>query len=59
MALKELNVPPVGGGCHCDRKVINVGENQSPGDGGVERGEINNEQEGGDRGALRGTHGDR
>ena len=58
MTLKELNVPPVGGGCHYDHEVINVGENQSPGDGGVERGDINNKQEGEDRGALGGTHGD-
>ena len=59
VTLKELNVPPVGGGRHCDHEIINVGENQSPGDGGVERRNINNKQEGGDRGALGGTHGDR
>ena len=58
MTLEELDVPPVGGGRHCDHKVINVGENQASGDGGVEGGDVNNKQKGGDRGALRSTHGD-
>ena len=44
VTLKELNVPHVGGRRHCDHEIINVGENQSPGDGGEERGDINNKQ---------------
>ena len=56
MALKELDVPPVGSGCHCDHKVINVGENQTFGDGGVEGRDVDDEQERGDGGALGGAH---
>ena len=58
MALKELNVPSVGGRCHCDHKVVNVGEDQPFGDGGVEGGDVDNEQEGRDRRALWRTHRD-
>ena len=47
----------MGSGCHCNHEVINVGEDQASGDGGVEGGEVDNEQEGGDGGALRGAHG--
>ena len=56
MALQELDVSPVRSRCHCNHKVINVGEDQAPGDGGVEGGDIDNEQEGGDGAALRGAH---
>ena len=59
MTLEELNIPPVGGGCYCDYEVINVGEDQAPGDEGVEGGDVDHEQEGRDRGALWGTHSNR
>ena len=59
MTLEELNVPPVGGGCYCDHQVINVGENQALRDEGVEGGDVDNEQDGGDRGTLWGTHSNR
>ena len=49
MTLEELDVPSVGGGCHCDHEVVNVGEYQSSGDGGVEGGDVDNKQEGRDR----------
>ena len=58
MALEELDVPSVGGRCYCDHEVINVGENQPFGDGGVEGGDVDHEQEGRDRRALGCTHGD-
>ena len=29
VALEELDIPPVRGGCYCDHKVVNVGENQA------------------------------
>ena len=51
MALQKLNVSPVGSGCHCNHEVINVGEDQASGNGGVEGGEVDNEQKGGDGGA--------
>ena len=46
----------MGSRCHCDHKVINVGEDQALGDGGVEGGDIDNEQEWRDGGALRSAH---
>ena len=58
MTLEELDVPSVGGRRHCDHEVINVGENQTLRNGGVEGGDVDNKQEGGDGGALRCTHGD-
>ena len=58
MTLEELDVPSVRGGRHCDHDVVNVAENQALGDVVMERGDVNNKQEGGDRGALRGTHSD-
>ena len=57
--MEKVDVPSVGGRRHCDHEVINVGENQSFRDGGVEGGDENNKQNRGDRGALRGTPGDR
>ena len=47
----------MGSGCYCNHEVINVGEDQSSGNGGVEGGDVDNEQEGGDGRALRGAHG--
>ena len=58
MTLEKLDVPSVGGGGNCDHKVINVGEDQAPRDFGVEGGDVDNKQEGGDRGALGGSPGD-
>ena len=58
MTLEELDVPSVGGGGHRDHEVVNVGENQALGDGGVEGGVVDDKQEGRDRRALRGAHGD-
>ena len=59
VTLEELNVPSVGGGRHCDYKIVNVGEDQAFGDEGVEGGDVDYEQKGGDRGALWGTHSNR
>ena len=56
MALQELNVSPMGRGCYCDHEVINVGEDQASGNEGVEGGDVDNEQEGRDGGALWGAH---
>ena len=58
MALEDLDVPSVRGRCDCDYEVINVGENQSSGDGGVEGGDVDDEQEGRDRRALGCTQSD-
>ena len=59
VTLEELNVPPVRGGYYFYHEVINVGEDQALGDGVVDGRDLDNEQEGGDRGALWGTHSNR
>ena len=59
MTLEELDVPSVGGRCHCDHEVVNVGVDQSFRDGGVEGGDVDHEQEGRDRRVLGCTYGDR
>ena len=43
VALKELDVPPMGGRCNCDHEVINVGENQASGYERMEGRHVNNE----------------
>ena len=52
MALEKLDVPSVGGRCNCDHEVINVGENQTSGDGGMKGGYVNDEKGGGRWGSL-------
>ena len=43
VTLKELDVPPVGGRRNCDYKVVNVGEDQASGYGGMEGGHVDDE----------------
>ena len=45
VALKELNIPPVRMSCYRDYEVINVREDQALGDGWVEGGDIDDEQQ--------------
>ena len=59
MALEELNVASVGGGRDRDHEIIHVRDYNTLGYHWVERRNINNKEEGGDGGALRGTYGDR
>ena len=56
--LEELDIPSMRGGCYCNHKVVNVGEDQALGNDWVEGGDVYNKQEGGDWGALWSTHGD-
>ena len=58
VTLKELDIPSLRERRNCNHKVINVGENQAFGNGCVEGGNINNEQQWRDGGALWSTHGD-
>ena len=52
VALKELDIPPVRGRSNCDYEMVNVGENQASGYGGMKGGHVNDEQERGDGGSL-------
>ena len=58
MTLKELDIPSLRERRNCNHKVINLEENQAFGNGWVEGGNINNEQQRRDGGAMWGTHGD-
>ena len=59
LALKELNVSSVGGGGDGDHEIIHVRDYNTLRYHWVKRRNINNKEEGGDGGALRGTHGNR
>ena len=43
VTLKKLDVPSVGGRCNCDHQVINLGENQASGYGGVKGRHVDDE----------------
>ena len=59
MALEKLDIPPVRVRCYCDHEVVNVRENQALGNGRVEGGDIDNEQQRRDGGALWSAHSNR
>ena len=56
--LQYLYVPAVGRRCNRETEGVNVGEGEALGDLRVETGDVNDEEEGGDRGPLGGTHRD-
>ena len=55
--LQAACVAPIGGGGHCDREVVDVGDHEAFGDRCVEWGDVEKEEEGGDRGPLGGADG--